>query len=102
MLGDKIKEKLKENWGDKADSLECYAEVRVFDPLSPWECFIYAMNPENEDEISCIVRGFEVEVMQWSLSELASRFNSNGDCVQLDYEYRPRKASHIYKMLNRG
>lgn len=100
MLSHKQKEKLKANWGEKASSMACMAEVRVYDPLSPWECYIYALNPEDEDEISCIIKGFFVEVTEWSLSELASRFNVEGERPIIDQEYRPRRAAELFKILS--
>lgn len=99
MISNTQKEKLKACWGEKADSMTCLAEVRVFDPLSNWECYIYAMNPDNDDEICCIINGFCVEVCDWSLEELCNRFNSEGERVQIDYEYRPRRALEIFKKL---
>lgn len=100
MLSHNQKEKLKASWGEKASSMACMAEVRVFDPLSPWECYIYALDPEDEDTICCIIKGFFVEVCEWRLSEVASRFNANGEPVQVDTEYRPRRAAELFKILN--
>jgi hypothetical protein len=102
MISHSQREKLKASWGEKASSMACMAEVRVYDPLSPWECYIYALNPEDEDEICCIIKGFFVEVCEWRLSELASRFNANGEPVQVDNEYRPRRAAELFKILNQG
>lgn len=99
MISASQKEKLKASWGEKADCLATVAELRVFDPLSPWECFIYAMNPEDEDEIACILHGFTVEVCHWRLSELASHFNAEGESPIVDREFRPRKAETILRML---
>ncbi len=92
-------EKLKSSWGEKSDCLAATAELRVFDPLSCWECFIFALNPEDEDEIACILHGFTVEVTTWRLSELASHFNAEGDSPIIDREFRPRKAETILRML---
>ncbi len=102
MLNNKQKEKLKASWGEKASSMACMAEVRFYDPLSPWECYIYAMNPEDEDEICCLIKGFFVEATEWRLSELASRFNAYGEPPQIDQEYRPRRAAELFKLLNEG
>ena len=99
MLTHEKKQRLINNWGERADSLECMAEVRVFDPLSSWECFIYALNPDDENQISCIINGFEVEITIWSLSELAMCFNSHGEAPQIDKEYRPRQTAILYKIL---
>jgi hypothetical protein len=102
MINLKQKEKLMASWGEKASSMACMAEVRVYDPLSPWECYIYALNPEDEDEICCIIKGFFVEVCDWRLSELSNRYNADGERVQIDYEYRPRRAAELFKILNQG
>ncbi len=100
MLNSDQKTKLKASWGEKASSMACMAEVRVYDPLSPWECYIYALNPENEDEILCIIKGFFVEITEWRLSELASRFNAQGEPVSIDNTYRPQRAAELFKILN--
>jgi len=102
MLNEKQKQKLKKNWGVLADTLECLAEVRVYDPLSSWESYILAMNPEDEDEIFCIIKGCNVEACQWRLTEMQAMHNSGGDHVKVDKEYKPRKASEIYKILTRN
>ena len=80
--------------------MACLAEVRVYDPMSSWECYIYALNPEDEDEICCIIKGFFVEVTTWKLSELFQRFNVEGECPVVDYEYRPRRACDLFKILS--
>lgn len=100
MLNSTHKERLLKNWGQKADSMACNVEVRVYDPLSSWECFIYAMNPEDEDEIACILNGFEVEVCNWRLSEIASHFNAHGEAPEVDNEFRPKRAAELFKQLN--
>jgi hypothetical protein len=102
MLSHNQKEKLKANWGAKADSMACRVEVRVYDPLSNWECYIYAMNPENEDEICCLIKGFSVEVIVWSLSELASRFNQEREMPLIDNEFRPRMVAELFKLIIKG
>jgi hypothetical protein len=98
----KQKEKLKASWGEKASSMACMAEVKVYDPLSPWACYIYALNPDDEDEICCIIKGFVIEACEWRLSELARRFNCEGEGVQIDHSFRPQLASKLFKILNQG
>jgi hypothetical protein len=93
------RQKLLASWGERADSLAATAELRVYDPLSCWECFIYALNPDDQDEIACILHGFTVETCNWRLSELASHFNANGEAPIVDKEYRSREANVILKML---
>ncbi len=100
MLNTNQLDKLKSNWGEKAESMACMAEVRVYDPLSSWECYIYALNPQDEDEISCIIKGFTVEVCDWRLSEMFKHFNSHGEPPEIDVEYRPRRAAELFKYLS--
>jgi len=102
MLTEKQKEKLKANWGAKADAMECKAEARIYDPLSPWCCYIYAMNPSNEDEIATITKGFGIEVGEWTMKELEAMFNAEGEKPVVDTEFRPRLASDIYKRMTEG
>lgn len=99
MLTASQKHKLKENWGPRSESLDCPAEVRFYDPLSGWECYIYAMNPDNEDEILCIIGAETVEDCAWSLSELASRFNAEGEGVKLDMEYCPIQSGAVLRKM---
>lgn len=94
-----LNRKLIQNWGDKAEAMDCFAEVRVFDPLSPWECYIFAQNPENLDEVKVILVGFDVEVCEMSLEEIFSKFNSEGEYVQIDPLFRPVKADKLLKRL---
>lgn len=92
-------EKLKANWGDKADSFDCKAEVRVYDPLSSWECYIYAMNPREEDEIMCVIKAFHVQVINWKISDMLNCFNAEGEGAIVDIEFHPREIKQIYKKL---
>lgn len=101
----KTASKLKNNWGDKADSLACMAEMRVYDPLSNWQCYIYAVNPENEDEIMCLISGgknIEPMTTAWTMHELNLLYNSHGEGAEIDTEYRPRRTAELFKLLNQG
>lgn len=105
MLNHNQKQKLIQNWGDKAESMACRAEVRLYDPKSAWECYLYAMNPENDDEVMCITKYFlndcaltEHNSLKW----LEGCFNEYGEPPQIDTEYRPRRAAELFKRLNEG
>jgi hypothetical protein len=91
-------EKLNANWGDKADSLACKAEVRIYDPDSTWEMMIYAMNPEDNDTIKCIViphKNFCAILDEWKLSEVTKFFNHFGEHPEIDKEFRPREVTEL-------
>jgi len=96
---EKTKHLLKKQWGDIADSLDCYAEVKFIDPQSSWACYVYAMNPENEDEIMCLIVGRVIETCQWTLTELFREYNSHGEHPVIDTDYRRIKLRSIFKRL---
>jgi len=105
MLNHNQTEKLKQNWGEKAESMSCRAEVRLYDPKSPWQSYIYAMNPENEDELMCITKAFKEDsaITEYtSMKYLLGCFNQDGEGLEVDQEYRPRRAAELFKKLNEG
>lgn len=105
MINHNQKQKLIQNWGDKAESMSCHAEVRVYDPISSWECYLYAMNPENEDEIMCLTKtskGDEAVTEYSSINWIQGLFNEHGEGVEVDTEYRPRRTAELFKQLNKG
>lgn len=105
MINNMQKKKLMDAWGDKAESLACNAEVRLYDPLSSWQCFIYALNPEDEDEVKCILqihKNAEAILESWFLKDIKSLFNENGESVIVDDEYRQQRAAELFKRLNQG
>lgn len=101
MLPNQIKKKLKANW-PKAESMDCNAEIRVYDPGSPWECYIFAMNPEEENEIWCVIHGYNTEVTLYYINALFAMFNAMGEAPIIDEEFRPRNAGQIYRKLTEG
>lgn len=96
-----IKERLLLNW-ENATSMACYAECKIHDPQSNWACYILAMNPFNEDEIVCILRGFGVTFENYSMSSIKEMYNSFGETPVMDLEYRRIWASELFKKLNDG
>lgn len=105
MLTDKQVLKLLTRWGEKAETLSCLAEVRVYDPLSSWQCYILALNPNDADMIYCIISGgknIKPEACEWSLYELCMLYNSEGESPIVDHEYKPKLAAEIFKQLNQG
>ena len=103
ILNQRIKDKLKENWGERAIALEVYAEVKLFDPLSSWICYLFAMD-ENEQYVQGLfysnLCGYEIEIMEWN--DLQNMFNEEGDNPQIDEEYRRMTVKEILKRLRRN
>jgi len=99
MLTNKQQEKLIANWGERAISMQCKAEVRFYDPRSQWECYIYAMDPWDMDTILCLIRGTTWEIVEWKLSELVTLINDQGDTPSMDEQYAPKKITTLLKTL---
>lgn len=103
MLSPTDKQNLLQNWGDKAEALACKAEVRVYDPSSSWECYLIALNPDDENTVKCLIRphkNAETVYEEWTLENIKSLFNENGESVIVDDEYMPQGAAQLFKNLN--
>jgi hypothetical protein len=100
MIDEKIKKSLKANWGDKADSLDCYAEIRFFDPLSSWCCYIFAMN-EDEDLIHCLIYSGAMGGQIYTLHPdfIFQAYNRNGEFPEIDKEFRRTKITKLLERL---
>lgn len=94
------KQRLQANW-PVADSMACKAIARFYDQDGPWECYVFAQDPQDQDSIACIIGGVTVEISDWSLAALEGLYNSLGEKVIKDESFRPRLASIVYKNLMR-
>lgn len=87
------------NWGEPAENLNCNAEVRLYDPLSKWECFLIAMDPFEQDSVYAIVNSANEIAALWSLTYLMQCYNAEGEHPLVDKEFRPRNAGLLLKQL---
>ncbi len=103
MISDKIKKKLMENWGAKAEAMDCFCELKLFYLDSNWSCYIFAMNPDDDDEIRCIisVNCLALEVT-YSFRDILISCTAQGENPIVDEEFRPIKANELFKKLNGG
>lgn len=92
---------LEANWGDLMLCLACHATLRVYDTQGPFECFLLAMNPQDHDEVYCLIACgmMEPTAEHCRLSELQAMYNSHGEPLEIDTEYRPRLAYQILQQL---
>lgn len=102
MIDAQTKSRLLENWGDKAEAMACYAEVKYIDPSSDWACYVYAIDPNDGDTIKCIMHNNDARLLDWSLKELCNCFNSHGEYVIIDKKYVPVRTSELFKKLCGG
>ena len=96
----KIKEVLKKNWGERANTLNCFAEVKFIDPLSSWACYIFAMD-ESEEMIHCLLYSdaIGVEIDTQYMYDIQSMYNEEGQHPIMDSEYRRTKVTELLKRL---
>lgn len=98
MIDQAMKKRLMNNFGEKADSMECKAEVVLYDPASSWVCYLYSLDPSDGDTVDCLINtAVDTFIMKGSLQELELLYNNEGDGIKIDKEYRPRQVSQIYK-----
>jgi hypothetical protein len=97
---DRIKKVLKDNWGDKANSLDCYAEVKLIDPHSSWCCYIFAMD-QNEELVQCLIYSnmLGIEICTEYLHCIYIMHNSHGENPVIDKEYRKMRVNQLIKRL---
>lgn len=99
MIPEKIKSLLKENWGDKASAMNCYAEIKFIDTLVTWACYVYAMDMD-ENEICCLIYSPSTGLtdVKSTYADLQAVYNQNGDNPVVDHEYR---RTHVTELLKR-
>lgn len=99
LINQELSQRLQKNWSI-ALSAECFAEARVYDSLSHWQCWLLAQNPESLNTLLVVIAATSVEMTEFPLSYLESLYNADGEGVTLDTEYRPIMASQLFKTLN--
>ena len=93
-------ERLHDAWGEDADCMNCWAEVRYAYSSGEWACYIYALNPRDNDEIACIIDdGSGLDVCDWSMRELLGGHNREGEFPVVDADYRRTYVPDLIKKL---
>ena len=82
---------------DKGSDMEQMIVAKYFDAMGNWKWFL--MNMEDENYCWGIVKGFEVEMGSFSLTELKEVL---GRRLERDMYFEPMKASDVFDKLNRG
>lgn len=98
-ISEEEKRRLKSFWGAKAEAWECSALIRYRDNLTGWACYVCAMNPEDEDNILCLIPYEPLQLREWTFTELLLCFNINGEYIERDMEFRPMRLKELIKKL---
>lgn len=101
-MNERLKKALMDNWGDKANAMQCYAEVKFINPSTSWACYVYALDPADGDTIMCLVINFPGFLCEWSLKELLETYDIEGERVIEDPEFRRIRVSELFKRLSGG
>lgn len=76
--------------------------AKFFDPTGEWQWFLMNQDPKDPDYLWGIVKGFEVEMGSFSLSELEAIKRPYGLGIERDRFFKPMKAQDVYNKLNKG
>jgi hypothetical protein len=96
-----VKQRLLENWGDKATALECNVEIKFHDVFG-FEYYLLAINPDDHDE-ACVWAVCDkaniILPLKVCISELYESCDKDGEPIRIDHEFRPMRASDLIKKL---
>jgi hypothetical protein len=76
--------------------------AKFFDPQGSWSWFLMNQDPEDADYLWGIVKGFEIEVGSFSLSELQNYRGRLGLGIERDLYFTPRAAVEVFEALKNG
>jgi len=86
----------------KGSDMSQLVVAKFFDPSGSWKWFLMNQDPDDPDYLWGIVKGFEVEVGSFSLSELSTVKGALGIGIERDLYFDPKPASEILDKLNKG
>ena len=86
----------------RGNDLEQKVVAKFFDPSSQWTWYLMNQDPEDPDYLWGIVKGFEVEIGSFSLSELQATRNRLGLGIERDRFFTPVRARDIWEKLLKG
>lgn len=83
---------------------DLYQDVvaKFFDPTGSWTWYLMNQDPQDPDYLWGIVKGFEVEIGSFSLSELQAIRGRFGLGIERDLYFTPRPASEVWESLING
>lgn len=76
--------------------------AKFFDPTGSWTWYLMNQDPNDPAYLWGIVKGDEIEVGSFSLSELSSYRGSLGLGIERDLYFTPESAKEIWDKLNAG
>ena len=83
-------------------SLSQKVVAKFFDPQGAYTWYLMNQDPDDPDYLWGIVRGHEVEMGSFSLSELEAYKGHLGLGIERDLYFTPMPASEVFEKLNAG
>jgi hypothetical protein len=102
LLDDKTIEKLKAAWKDNEEPWQAYCLVKLYDPLSHWQCYLLAIDPLDEEWAYGLLVNEEGDFWGMNLIDLPSAlasYNREGELMEIDNAFRPIQALELFKIL---
>jgi len=81
---------------------ELMVVAKFFDPYESWTWYLITQDPDAPDYLWGIVKGFEVEMGSFSLTELEEFKGKLGIGIERDLHFRPMTAEDVWEKLRRG
>lgn len=76
--------------------------AKFFNPVGSWTWYVMNQDPKNPDYLWGIVKGYEIEMGSFSLSELQRLRLPYGLGIERDLHFKPMKAIDVWKQLQAG
>jgi hypothetical protein len=76
--------------------------AKFFDPCGGWTWYLMNQDPNDTDYLWGIVKGFEVEMGSFSLSELSAVKGKFGLGIERDKFFKPMLAKEVWNLLMEG
>jgi hypothetical protein len=76
--------------------------AKFFNPTGSWTWYLMNQDPEDPDYLWGIVKGYELEVGSFSLSELQNFQGQFNLGIERDYWFEPAPAKEIFERLQKG
>jgi hypothetical protein len=86
----------------KGSDMSQMVVAKFFDPIGSWTWYLMNQDPTEPDYLWGIVKGFEIEMGSFSLSELKSVKGGLGLGIERDLHFIPKPAQEIWDRLNNG
>ena len=86
----------------KGSDMNQMVVAKFFDPCGGWTWYLMNQDPDDLNYLWGIVKGFEIEVGSFSLSELSDYRGRFGLGIERDLYFTPKPAKEIWSNLNSG